>query len=108
MNHELINPTNILWKATHCGYCQNKFTSLELTNKNYRLWVYASVQIEGIMVIIFHKACWIKYSQNLKTAYQQITNDPIYRWSREKSHTTAEHLRKLGYSVQENIKKKPN
>ena len=98
--NELINPTNMLWKASQCGYCQTKFTSPDLTNKNYRLWVYASIQIEGIMVIIFHKQCWIEYNQSLKTAYQQITNDPIYRWSIGKTNTTAEYLRKRGYSVQ--------
>jgi hypothetical protein len=115
MNHELINPTNILWKASQCGYCQKKFTSPDLTNKNYRLLVYASVQIEGIMIIAFHKQCWIEYNQSLKTAHQQMTNDPIYRWSggewitpslplkNEKPSTAAEYLRRRGYLVQENI-----
>jgi hypothetical protein len=66
-----------------CAYCQKEFTLPECQKKNYRLLNQSDIPAAepGIFLIALHKACWTEYKKGIKKAWEQIKNDPIYRWS---------------------------
>ena len=66
------------------SYCQKEFTLPDCQKKNYRLLNQSDIPAAepGIFLIALHKECWNKYKQSCQEAWEQIKNDPIYRWSR--------------------------
>jgi len=79
MTKELIAPNELIWKISQCCYCQGQFTPQEFQPKNYRL--FKMVANSELLVMLFHKKCWTDFNQSAKKAWEQIKNDPIYRWS---------------------------